>query len=370
VPNTTDVSAIDGPGSSDPEDPDVDGEDHAPSTDGDRHVSGVDDLRLTVTAVARRLGIAPATLRTWDRRYGLGPGDHTSGRHRRYGPADIARLELMQRALLRGASPREAARYALTSSDPTAPPPAPLLISGVLDDEGHDPDRGQGPDGESDQFDVPVDRRLPVPGAGAHARVVADALAVADVRAGMSAVLAAVDALGPERLWETVLAPVFASIDRRWGDTVVGAELCHRLAYGAAAACALVRGRSGPPSSARQVLLARTAGEDHNLPGHALAAALAQRQVRTQVIESGPSTDTVVTLTRALAPAALFVWAGAPRQANAATVASLAPATRIRPKVRVFVGGPGWQKITLPSQIEWLPDTATAAERLLSGMVL
>ncbi|MEY3734595.1 MAG: hypothetical protein RL347_1954, partial [Actinomycetota bacterium] len=28
---------------------------------------------LTVAAVARRLGVAPATLRTWDRRYGLGP---------------------------------------------------------------------------------------------------------------------------------------------------------------------------------------------------------------------------------------------------------------------------------------------------------
>ena len=28
---------------------------------------------LAVAAVARRLGVAPATLRTWDRRYGLGP---------------------------------------------------------------------------------------------------------------------------------------------------------------------------------------------------------------------------------------------------------------------------------------------------------
>ncbi len=34
---------------------------------------------LTVAAVARRLGVAPATLRTWDRRYGLGPSEHTPG---------------------------------------------------------------------------------------------------------------------------------------------------------------------------------------------------------------------------------------------------------------------------------------------------
>ena len=47
---------------------------------------------LSVAAVARRLGVAPATLRTWDRRYGLGPSDHTVGRHRKYGPRDVARL--------------------------------------------------------------------------------------------------------------------------------------------------------------------------------------------------------------------------------------------------------------------------------------
>ncbi|MGI9196332.1 MAG: MerR family transcriptional regulator, partial [Candidatus Nanopelagicales bacterium] len=40
-------------------------------------------LGLTVAAVARRLGVAPATLRTWDRRYGVGPTEHAAGSHRR-----------------------------------------------------------------------------------------------------------------------------------------------------------------------------------------------------------------------------------------------------------------------------------------------
>ena len=72
----------------------------------------VDEPRLTVSGAARRLGIAPGTLRTWDRRYGVGPTDHTRGRHRRYSAADMARLELMQHALVQGAAPAEAARYA------------------------------------------------------------------------------------------------------------------------------------------------------------------------------------------------------------------------------------------------------------------
>ena len=51
------------------------------------------DVGLGVAAVARRLGVAPATLRTWDRRYGVGPtrarGGHPPPLHvGRPGPAD------------------------------------------------------------------------------------------------------------------------------------------------------------------------------------------------------------------------------------------------------------------------------------------
>src|SRR3954463_15290219 len=81
-------------------------------------VEDVDEPHLTVSGAARRLGIAPATLRTWDRRYGIGPTDHTPGRHRRYSPDDLARLDLMHRALIRGASPADAAAHALTALPP------------------------------------------------------------------------------------------------------------------------------------------------------------------------------------------------------------------------------------------------------------
>lgn len=73
---------------------------------------------LTVAAVARRLGVAPATLRTWDRRYGLGPSEHLAGAHRRYSAADVARLLVMRRLTLEGVAPSEAARAALSSSEP------------------------------------------------------------------------------------------------------------------------------------------------------------------------------------------------------------------------------------------------------------
>src|SRR3954453_16728319 len=70
---------------------------------------------LTVAAVARRLGVAPSALRPGDRRYGLGPSAHTAGAHRRYSPADVARLMVMRRLTLQGVPPAGAARIALAT---------------------------------------------------------------------------------------------------------------------------------------------------------------------------------------------------------------------------------------------------------------
>lgn len=38
-----------------------------------------DAAGLTTGAVARRLGVSPTTLRSWDRRYGLGPAVRAEG---------------------------------------------------------------------------------------------------------------------------------------------------------------------------------------------------------------------------------------------------------------------------------------------------
>jgi DNA-binding transcriptional MerR regulator len=72
---------------------------------------------LTVAAVAARLGVAASTLRTWDRRYGLGPSSHEAGSHRRYTPADVARLERMRHLTLQGVAPSDAARAALSADE-------------------------------------------------------------------------------------------------------------------------------------------------------------------------------------------------------------------------------------------------------------
>lgn len=73
---------------------------------------------LTTGALARRLGVSPTTLRSWDRRYGLGPATRADGRHRRWTPDDVAVLEAMCRLTSSGVPPAEAARAARGATRP------------------------------------------------------------------------------------------------------------------------------------------------------------------------------------------------------------------------------------------------------------
>ncbi|MGW2091660.1 MerR family transcriptional regulator [Promicromonospora sukumoe] len=124
---------------------------------------------LAVAAVARRLGVAPATLRTWDRRYGLGPSGRTAGSHRRYTPDDVARLLVMRRLTLEGVAPVDAARAAVEAGDAelevatrTAPALPAVQVEGEADDADEDFEEQflgtvEVPDDEADEADDEID---------------------------------------------------------------------------------------------------------------------------------------------------------------------------------------------------------------------
>lgn len=67
---------------------------------------------LPIGEVARRTGVAVATLRAWERRYDLLDPQRTEGGHRRYGSADLARVKRMQQLLADGWGADAAARQA------------------------------------------------------------------------------------------------------------------------------------------------------------------------------------------------------------------------------------------------------------------
>lgn len=320
--------------------------------EGERETVAAEDdpahsVTLSVAAVARRLGVAPATLRTWDRRYGLGPSDHTTGRHRKYGPGDVARLELMQRALLRGASSAEAAKYALAApvpaprvAHPHPPDDPPLLTGGELD--GGNASRG-----------------LRLHAANRRARGVGRAAMAMDSAAVQSLLADAVEADGVVATWNEVVRPVLAAVTARWEHSGAGVEVSHLLEECVRATMIRATPIVTEPRNHRPVLLACVPDERHDLPLYPLAAVLAQRGVGARHLGAALPPAALAAAVRRTAPAAVVLWAQLPRYADPGVVDGL---PRTRQQVRVFVGGPGWERGVVPQPSERVNDLASAAD--------
>src|SRR5687767_2144612 len=71
------------------------------------------ELEWAVGSVAGQLDIPAATLRSWDRRYGVGPSQRTEGGHRRYNGEDVRRVYVMGQFTARGVPAQAAARVVL-----------------------------------------------------------------------------------------------------------------------------------------------------------------------------------------------------------------------------------------------------------------
>jgi hypothetical protein len=354
-----------------------------------------------VAAAARRLGVAPATLRTWDRRYGIGPTEHTPGRHRRYSAEDLARLELMQRALVRGASPADAAAYAMSTVRPPAGIPltavardggAPAHLfhgsndngsndnggvangsadNGGIDNGGIDNgsvDNGSVDNGTGDPGRVRVGGRvLRLPGAGRAARGLGRAALALDAPTVYRLLEEAVATAGVEYAWDDVVRPVLAAIGDRWAYNGTGVEIEHLVSecvhpvFGARAAAL-----RPPAPDARPVLLGAMPGELHTLPLVALSAALAERGVVCRGLGANVPVEALVAAIRRTAPVAVVLWAQQPDTAAAEALESL---PRTRQRFRTFAAGPGWDDVELPERTVRLPSlrvaTATISDAVL-----
>jgi DNA-binding transcriptional MerR regulator len=308
------------------------------------------EARLTVAAVARRLGVAPATLRTWDRRYGLGPTLHSAGAHRRYSRSDIARLEAMRRLVLDGVPPADAARLAVEKvpaprANEDGPPPGPSGRLGVLDPPP-EPRGAGGPGG----------RVLALPGGTAELRGLARAAMALDSGSVRAALERSLVEHGPVATWTELLTPVLVAMGERWAATGEGIEVEHLLAETATGALRAVSA-APEPRNGRPVLLACAPDEQHSLPLSALAAALAEQGIGVRLLGGGLPASALAAAVRRTGPAVLLVWAQMPRHADARVLDGLPV---LRPPVAVLAGGAGWRGRRLPSRVNYVPDLITA----------
>jgi MerR family transcriptional regulator, light-induced transcriptional regulator len=307
--------------------------------------------QLSVAAAARRLGVAPATLRTWDRRYGIGPSGHTPGQHRRYSSDDIARLDLMQHALVRGASPADAARFATTTRLPDRVEP-----ERAEPEPGQDELAGRARAGGA---------ALSLPGAGGRAHGLARAALMLDPAQVRASLTESVAAIGIESTWDEVVRPVLAAIGERWQHTGAGVEVEHQLSECVRGVFGQVAATAPAEADARPVLLAGMPGEQHTLPMAVLAAVLAARRVPCRMLGANLPMVGLAAAVRRTAPALVVLWA---QVAETADVEALAALPRTRPRFRIAAAGPGWADEELPSRIDRL-DSLVTARRAITDMV-
>lgn len=287
------------------------------ATDGDPSAptpitaSPGDGPALTVAAVARRLGVAPATLRTWDRRYGLGPSEHSAGSHRRYTADDVARLLVMRGLTLDGVAPSEAARVARETdlhAEEGSPAPRPRLAS--------------------------------VPGTGVDERSRATPTLVIDAalrgdEGACRRLLAAPEKDDYERWWASLVEPVRAGLAAR---TVLARPGEDADALVVDSVLAGLRARTAPLAHAhvagrRVVLLLAAPDEPRPLVLHVLAAALASHGVDARIVAGPVEQHRVMEIAAMTRPAAVVMVSelSAP---DLAVVAALADA---QPELPQFV---------------------------------
>ncbi|MCK0117910.1 MerR family transcriptional regulator [Isoptericola sp. S6320L] len=289
---------------------------------------------LAVAAVARRLGVAPATLRTWDRRYGLGPSDRTAGSHRRYTPDDVARLLVMRRLTLEGVAPVDAAQAALDAdvdeleeaqrSGPPAPPeaaepetePAP-----AGDDGGARPGRAHLraiPGGGQGAQTAPGHGGPGQNASGKVSAVVDAALAYDQARCDD---LLRIPAQGdPAVWWAHLLEPAWNRVAERTvlagpgavPEVVLATAALHALRSFTEAFEQAVVQNGGPPanhpSRMRNIVLIFAAPDEVvPLSAHALAAALTAKGKTARIVTGPASTRRSLELVTMVRPAALVL---------------------------------------------------------------
>ena len=283
---------------------------------------------LTVAAVARRIGVAPATLRTWDRRYGLGPSAHESGEHRRYCPADLARLTLMRRLITSGVSPCDAATQAKSHK-------GSINLETIVTDY--------------------VVREELVTSLHKAAKGLDKKFIEAALRKDLAQ-------YGVEQSWSEVIVPLLLIVGNEWEASGDGIEVEHLLTEVLKGILREHVEDIRKPVNAHPVLLASVGEEVHSLALHALAAALAERKIETYFLGARTPLEALSAMITRSAPPAVFLWAQLSKNADPKFFNDI-PA--IRPMPRMVLGGPGWSHVDCKdvSVVHDISDAVAEIER-------
>lgn len=299
-------------------------------------------LGVTTGAVARRLGVSPTTVRSWEQRYGIGPQVREGGRHRRWMPGDVAMLEEMCRLTSSGIPPAEAARAAAAlrgrpDAADRAEPSLPVPADAIAPPEVQRRRRQGGPGGG-----------LPLGEVRQECRGLARAAVRLDGPAMETLLQQTVETHGLVTAWEEVMAPTLHAVGRKWESTEDRyVEVEHLLSWyvstvlrRAAVTAPRASGHTAP------VVLACLPGEQHTLPLEALTAGLAERGLPARMFGAAVPAEALRAAVGRSGPMAVVLWSQSRSTADsvlARVVASTAFGLKgARTTPLVLLAGPGW----------------------------
>ncbi|MGW0837868.1 MerR family transcriptional regulator [Streptomyces prunicolor] len=314
---------------------------------GDAVYPSAAEVPLTTGALARRLGVAPTTLRSWERRYGIGPAVRAEGRHRRWTPGDVALLEEMCRLTSSGVPPAEAAKAAADRRAESMP-------------------------ARNRKSQAPG--ALPLGDVRQECRGLARAAVRLDAPAVERQLADAVGQYGTVVAWQEVMVPTLHAVGRKWassGDRYVEVE--HLLSWHVSTTLRRRTSLSGPQVDASPVIspvvLACVPGEQHTLPIEALNAALGELGLPTRMFGAAVPAEALATAVRRLGPAAVVLWAQARSTASPALARHLADihwgVKGARRQPSVVLAGPGWSGTSVRGALR--PTTLADAVGIVSG---
>jgi DNA-binding transcriptional MerR regulator len=305
------------------------------------------DDGLTAGAVARRLGVAVTTLRTWHQRYGLGPSEHVPGHHRRYTAEDLDRLHVMRRLTTQGIAPAEAAAWARRSPAPQSP---------------SSPSSPSPPEGRHGGGHV-----IPLgPQAAPAARGLARAATHLDAAAMRDILDAVIGEHGVTGAWDEVMMPVLIGIGDRYEATRRFIEVEHLVSRCITEALGVIQ---RPASGViPRVLLAATDEEQHTLPLEALAAALAEAGIPTRLLGARVPSAALSNAIARTGPDVVILWSQTRSTGDPGQLTRLAHIPR--PPLMIAAAGPGWPHDLPPgvTRLTTLPEAvATVAAAISPG---
>ena len=254
---------------------------------------------FTVSGAARQLGIPAATLRTWERRHGIGPSGRSTGGHRRYTPADLNRLRAMRTLVETGVPPAQAAGLAtLAGGGPAGGAPADAMVP--------------------PQMLIRAAMQLDAP-------LLCSMLGDAFARHGVIAA------------WQQLAVPALRELGARDPAVAGHGAVEHMMSGSLLTTLLAVITLASPARSIRPVVLACGEEEQHVLPVYALQAVLAGRGVDVRQLGGRVPRQALAHAVSTVDPAAVFVWSQVPATAQPGLLDTLPAGPRI------VIGGPGWQ---------------------------